>query len=1048
MGLTLWELLARSDTADVQSRGALADRRELEWAATLRGDGTSLERRLAWDSVDPGRVRAILGRPGSGCSEDPWMLELGRIYGATPQSTARVFETATDACRSVFELSAPIPFEEIFSPAILDARQRLQGRVGTASRRFDEGGKVALERSLLRRLSWVTAQALLAHFFVFRSYSPARVLSDLLDGLQTPSHYQGFLRQLQRGGIHRFFTAYPVAARLFVQVIDLWIDATVELVLRLDADYSSVVRSFSEGTDPGRVVDVATQVADMHGGGRTVQILVFESGLRIVYKPRTLAVEAAFHNFVAKLLEEADLVSLRTVRVEDHGDYGWSEFIESSPCEDEAEVERFYYGAGMALALVYALGGSDFHMENVIASGPHPVLIDLESLLTPIVFVGNDSGAAPGTIRASRFAMDSVLGTQMLPSIKTIRDGQVQAIGGIAGRANSNGTIDVTALADVNSDTMRLQRTRREAPTGHNVPSLAGRAVDASDFERQVVEGFSDCYRALMQCRRQLCGPGGFLEELSGLPIRFIPRHTSLYASLLERCLHPSYLKDGIERSIQLDALATPLLREGQRPLLWPMLAAERRALEQLDVPLFHVRSDSRTIELAPGRVVRDACEESPVGRARGRLGRLSEADLNTQVRLIHSAFAANRAVGFKVRSASVAGQPKVEVPPGGFDGTLETSERIGAALARQARPGCVLHWIAPTLIPVARRYSVQPSASLFDGACGIALFLAALHSVRPSTELVEVVRRVVREVGDLDTNGAGVLNSRVLDPGAGTGLASVALGLIRIAGYTDYDDALEGARHIVASLASLDATDWQQLDLLSGAAGVAFVMLELHGVVGEDYLLDCATRLGRYIVEQRQVDAATGLRTWTTWRGQPEIGLAGTTGIAHTLLLVASETGDDELREAARESLEYDHHVLRPWLAQEDRPHDREAAYVLGAAGLGTLSLRCGNDRRLVNRAIAATLATPWAGGDDFCSGASGRLDFLVSAARDLDRPDLMQAARTQAGELASRWQAKQARFPRWAGFEHPGLFQGQAGLGYALLRVASPHLVGPLFV
>jgi|SRR5215510_15999712 hypothetical protein len=37
----------------------------------------------------------------------------------------------------------------------------------------------------------------------------------------------------------------------------------------------------------------------------------------------------------------------------------------------------------MLLCIVYALCGTDFHSENMIASGDQPVLVDLETLLTP-----------------------------------------------------------------------------------------------------------------------------------------------------------------------------------------------------------------------------------------------------------------------------------------------------------------------------------------------------------------------------------------------------------------------------------------------------------------------------------------------------------------------------------------------------------------------------------------------------------------------------------------------------------------------------------------
>ena len=49
-------------------------------------------------------------------------------------------------------------------------------------------------------------------------------------------------------------------------------------------------------------------------------------------------------------------------------------------CASEEEIRRYYRRTGHLLCLVYALNGSDFHYENLIADGEHPVPIDLETI--------------------------------------------------------------------------------------------------------------------------------------------------------------------------------------------------------------------------------------------------------------------------------------------------------------------------------------------------------------------------------------------------------------------------------------------------------------------------------------------------------------------------------------------------------------------------------------------------------------------------------------------------------------------------------------------
>ena len=55
--------------------------------------------------------------------------------------------------------------------------------------------------------------------------------------------------------------------------------------------------------DPGPLVEVQGGAGDTHRNGRSVMILTFSNGARIVYKPRSLAVEAHFQQLLGWLNE-------------------------------------------------------------------------------------------------------------------------------------------------------------------------------------------------------------------------------------------------------------------------------------------------------------------------------------------------------------------------------------------------------------------------------------------------------------------------------------------------------------------------------------------------------------------------------------------------------------------------------------------------------------------------------------------------------------------------------------------------------------------------
>ena len=81
----------------------------------------------------------------------------------------------------------------------------------------------------------------------------------------------------------------------------------------------------------------------------------------------------------------------------ERGAYGWAEFVAHRYCDGEAELARFYRGLGHWLGVLRLLGGTDIHHENLIAVGPVPVVIDVESLFAVIPSMRRPTGR-PGCI--------------------------------------------------------------------------------------------------------------------------------------------------------------------------------------------------------------------------------------------------------------------------------------------------------------------------------------------------------------------------------------------------------------------------------------------------------------------------------------------------------------------------------------------------------------------------------------------------------------------------------------------------------------------------
>src|SRR5262249_16686647 len=154
-----------------------------------------------------------------------------------------------------------------------------------------------------------------------------------------------------------------------VVCIENWLSFSLEFLEHLCGDWEAIQSTFSSANDPGVLVEVAAGAGDSHRRGRSVLIASFSSGLRIVYKPRPLALDVNFQELLKWVNERACCPVFRTLNLLDRGAYGWVEFVAAEACTSTSEVQRFYERQGAYLALLYALEAIDFHSENLIAAG-------------------------------------------------------------------------------------------------------------------------------------------------------------------------------------------------------------------------------------------------------------------------------------------------------------------------------------------------------------------------------------------------------------------------------------------------------------------------------------------------------------------------------------------------------------------------------------------------------------------------------------------------------------------------------------------------------
>lgn len=828
--------------------------------------------------------------------------------------------------------------------------------------------------------------------------------------------------------LRRLVDRFPVAGRLAARAVERWVSDVTQFAADYAADADALARTFGVSPD-APIVRVETGLSDPHGG-RTVKVAAFSGGRRVVYKPRPMGVELAFQQLIEWANEAGLSPRLRSLAMLVRPDHAWVEYVEQDAGPDDDARGDLYRRGGALLCLAHVLKGTDFHHENIMVSGDHPVLVDLEMLAQPDLAVER-SETARRVVTTQLEA--SVLETALLPSYHIDTNGALLGGGGLA-----------WGLAPF---------AAQETPDSE-APPTAGEALLQSHLD-DVVEGFTDAYRLVLAHRDELVGPGGAIRAFEGQWVRFVFRPTRVYGRLAQAATRPKRLLRETSRRIALEALFLSPLRDGRREMI-PVLHAERDALDDMDIPVFHVRTDSTSLNVG-GRTIERLFDRPSYEAVRDRVEALSEADLAWQVRLIEASVGGRKSSGDVARPTSTA--PSVG---GGTSGDFE-------AVAFELADGLIdratydaeggLSWVAR----VRRgrdRYCVQviPN-SLFDGTAGVALFLSACGAAghERAREAAEAAFRPLCE--GLARRDIGVrfraLFSLGTAAGAAEGIPSIAYALAHAAAFLDRADLLDVAARSVDLLRPEDVT--ASLDVYDGAAGLILGLAGLDGTTGDDRARALAVSAGEHLLRAREPWGSTGVRVWRTLDGGTYTGFAhGASGIAAALLRLHDLAPDAALLGAARDAFAFERALFDPergdWRDFPDEPPGTgrpTRAWCHGAAGIGLARLQAlrgplGAGRpeaselsRDVEQALASIDPDALGSNDSVCCGSFGQVEFLHEAER---------AGFTSGGaaRLASAVLRRRHAHGTFAvgGSEglNPGFFQGVAGIGYTLLRLAHP--------
>ena len=883
----------------------------------------------------------------------------------------------------------------------------------------------------------------------------ARVQGNL-QGETPEQRFNSFFQQFaQPEKIFMLLEEYSMLTRQIAGITECWLACELELLQRLCADWDEICQTFSPSSEPGVLIQVREGDGDTHDGGHSVATLTWSSGLRLVYKPRSQAIDVHYQEVLTWLNSLGCQPWFHTFRLIDRGTYGWCEFIAGGNCNSPVEVERFYQRLGGHMALLYVLEATDFHSQNLIASGEDPMLIDLEALLHPRFPIGDE---IPDP--ADELLDHSVLRIGLLP--QRLFSNQENAGVDLSGLTAQDGQLTpdrIAQLRESGTDQMHITKEYIELEQGNHRPRLQEQDVDVLAYGKSLIAGFTTVYRLLLQHREELLET--FLPRFADTEVRVLPRATRLYASLIVDSAHPNVLRDALELERLLDRL---WIGVGLQPYLARLIPAERADLLRGDIPKFTARPVSRDLFTSRGETISGFFQEASLDLARERIQLLSEDDLGRQLWIIEASFTSLSL------DTHVADKHALQIRSTAERVTrkdlLDEARAIGTRLQKLALVrGERVNWPGVIEMNGKEWYLLPAGPDLYNGLPGIALFLAYLGRLSGDEQFTHLARLAWQSIYSLFCREKHYLQWG--STGAFNGIGSFIYLLSHLGTLWHDPTLLQQAEEMASSLSEVIDAD-QAFDIVGGTAGCLAALLSLHAVAPGDSTLAAAVRCGDHLLKHAQA-----LPQGIGWSSQtaevPLTGMAhGNAGIALNLLRLAAISQEERFRQGALAAMDYERSMFLPeknnWAdlrgvslsALTEDPQMIKSpkrspmvAWCHGAAGIGLArlgSLQFHDDeatRAEIEAAVQATRAEGFGTSHSLCHGDMGNLETLLMASRLLPEH--------YPGEIVERLQAsllQSMRTQGWRscvpqGVETPGLMHGLTGTGYELLRLAWPEQV-----
>lgn len=819
--------------------------------------------------------------------------------------------------------------------------------------------------------------------------------------------------------------------RLLMLVFQRAVDNFSTFYTRFLNDRDLISQTFCSGSDP-IVQRMSLLDAEPHQRGSNIFRVTLGKRIDLVYKPRSVDALFFFYDLCKKIRNSRPEFALPHLQVLPRCSYGWVEYLPGTTYDDPEKLSGYYDTYGVLVALVWLLGGTDIHHENLIAHDGSPYLIDVETLFHPLAI-----DTFKNSHHRSSVFKGSVISTMMTPWLSG---------SGVADASALGAPLDPRKLFKVDCNQYPEAANSKFAyfstfPSGQSkhLPYTDTSTQNWILFIDRMVASFERFLTAILvdvSLRRLLASEVSTCDDF---PIRVVARNTIDYADMLWASCHPKLLGSFSDRY----AFLFFALRSGPgRFLPDKLLYSEIDQMIALDYPIFLTSIDQTNISDPTGTVIG---RTASVGRDSvcKRISTLAHEEIVKQSWLFKTT----------VRIAAASEDPDLHLqrlsPPSVSSASLGRDLRLRCihAIARLLRELCFTQsgnftWPSINKKEDGHYGLTEHDISLYSGSSGILLFFSFYNSLfecRWCRELVENASSGLADVVDSDL-------SRELPLGVFNGLAGIAYVLNQLGVKLGNTSLLRIAFRTCEKIFTAPG-DCEGSDLIGGKAGIIGIAHKL----GLGRLAESSNMQKEYIQYLRKLCA------FDSSADEQSMGRV-LPGFAHGLsghiwaLTQAAGRGISlgEVSSLIETLTKLEQKIPHPGLKAAEDGFSEHAngtfdtiveTWCYGASGKGLArleALRAGHLKceKEIARLLDQTRKGEHFGSLSICHGQAGRIEFLLTAAQTLGDSKLEASAVESSKKLAALvdggWYGADIK----PGIMVPSLMNGMAGIGLTLLR------------